>query len=91
LSNDPGCDQSAPGDDQYCGLTGTFRDTIFIKGNYHVLIRTAYTRYIGGFVLHCHILDHEDQGMMQNVEIMPQGGAGGLEVTSNMAEEHGSH
>ncbi|WP_424960646.1 multicopper oxidase domain-containing protein [Marinomonas balearica] len=23
--------------------------------------------YTGAFVLHCHILDHEDQGMMQKV------------------------
>jgi hypothetical protein len=26
-------------------------------------------RYIGEYVLHCHILDHEDQGMMQDVQI----------------------
>jgi L-ascorbate oxidase len=91
LTNEPGCDQAAPGDDQYCGLTGTVRDTIFIKSNYHVLIRTAYSRYIGSFVLHCHILDHEDQGMMQNVEIMPQGGTGGLEVTPNASAEHRAH
>jgi FtsP/CotA-like multicopper oxidase with cupredoxin domain len=25
---------------------------------------------IGEFVLHCHILDHEDQGMMQNISIV---------------------
>ena len=24
---------------------------------------------MGKFVIHCHILDHEDQGMMQSVEI----------------------
>ncbi|MFD4947846.1 multicopper oxidase domain-containing protein [Streptomyces sp. NPDC058409] len=27
--------------------------------------RTKYERYIGDFVLHCHILDHEDTGMME--------------------------
>jgi FtsP/CotA-like multicopper oxidase with cupredoxin domain len=37
-------------------------------------IRSRYERYIGQFVLHCHILDHEDQGMMQIVEISPPGG-----------------
>ncbi|MFD9487791.1 multicopper oxidase domain-containing protein [Streptomyces sp. NPDC059991] len=28
------------------------------------------SRYSGAFVLHCHILDHEDHGMMQNVAIV---------------------
>ncbi|ADI10906.1 multicopper oxidase type 2 [Streptomyces bingchenggensis BCW-1] len=31
--------------------------------------RSRYERYIGDFVLHCHILDHEDNGMMQNIRI----------------------
>jgi L-ascorbate oxidase len=58
-------------DPQYCDLKGVFRDTIFVKQDYHILQRTTYTRYIGAFVLHCHILDHEDQGMMLNVEVVP--------------------
>ena len=48
---------------------------------YTVKVRTRYQRYIGDFVLHCHILEHEDEGMMQNVRIsLPdgQGGATGL-------------
>ncbi|MDE4550515.1 multicopper oxidase domain-containing protein [Sinorhizobium meliloti] len=32
---------------------------------------------MGEFVLHCHILDHEDQGMMQNVRITLPDGHGG--------------
>ena len=44
---------------------------------YTIKVRTRYQRYIGEFVLHCHILDHEDQGMMQNVEIRIPDGAGG--------------
>lgn len=43
-------------------------------GQYTVVVRTRYQRHIGDFVLHCHILDHEDQGMMQNVRIaLPDG------------------
>ncbi|MEM9024941.1 MAG: multicopper oxidase domain-containing protein, partial [Bacteroidota bacterium] len=34
------------------------------------LIRSRYTRYWGDFVLHCHILHHEDEGMMQRIRIM---------------------
>ncbi|MBB6255088.1 multicopper oxidase family protein [Nitrospirillum iridis] len=45
---------------------------------YRLIVRTRYERYIGEFVLHCHILDHEDQGMMQNVEIGISDGDAGL-------------
>jgi FtsP/CotA-like multicopper oxidase with cupredoxin domain len=41
------------------------------------VVRTRYQRYIGAYVLHCHILDHEDQGMMQNVSIGLPNGQGG--------------
>jgi FtsP/CotA-like multicopper oxidase with cupredoxin domain len=80
-------------DPQYPGLRGVWKDTIWIKdlienpadfpsklatSMYTIKMRTRYQRYIGEFVLHCHILDHEDQGMMQNVEIQIPDGAGGL-------------
>lgn len=78
----PGAIDSATGGDpdpQYPGLKGVWKDTLWIKsllpgdnsdGLYTVTVRSRYQRYIGKFVLHCHILDHEDQGMMQNVEIV---------------------
>jgi len=74
-----------PTDGQYAGLHGVWKDTLWIKSLfaapgdappgdiYTVKVRTRYQRYIGEYVLHCHILDHEDQGMMQNVEVvLPQ-------------------
>lgn len=69
---------------QYCGMWHTFRDTIFVENNYHVHIRTHYDRYIGEFVIHCHILDHEDSGMMLNIEIVPdlKAPGGGLGMAS---------
>jgi len=36
-----------------------------------VTIRQAYPDFTGTFVLHCHILAHEDRGMMQLVRIVP--------------------
>jgi L-ascorbate oxidase len=91
-----GKDVSAPGavddyggvpDPQYPGLKGMFKDSIWVKksgsGTYKIVARTKYQRYIGEFVLHCHILDHEDQGMMQNVSIVLPDGAGGA--------SHGHH
>lgn len=34
-----------------------------------VKIRSRFVDFTGSFVLHCHILDHEDRGMMQEVVI----------------------
>ncbi|MDB5069194.1 MAG: multicopper oxidase [Candidatus Eremiobacteraeota bacterium] len=61
---------------QYCGLYHVFRDTLFIENNYDVKLRTYYSRYTGEYVLHCHILDHEDAGMMANVLIVDKLGKG---------------
>jgi FtsP/CotA-like multicopper oxidase with cupredoxin domain len=74
-------------DTQYPGLKGVWKDTLFVKnvplgggksGQYTVVVRTRYERYIGDFVLHYHILDHEDQGMMENVRIALPDGQGGV-------------
>jgi L-ascorbate oxidase len=76
-----GSDVSVDGeanDKQYAGLKGAWRDTLFVKAGYQVIVRTRYQRYIGDFVLHCHILDHEDQGMMQNIRIALPDGMGGV-------------
>jgi FtsP/CotA-like multicopper oxidase with cupredoxin domain len=67
-----------PDDTQYANLKGVWRDTVFVKPGYRVVMRTRYQRYIGEYVLHCHILDHENQGMMENVRIALPDGSGGL-------------
>ncbi|MFJ4142187.1 multicopper oxidase family protein [Pseudomonas sp. NPDC089734] len=95
LSEPGAVDKTDNNDTQYAGLKGVWKDTLFVKGPssddpnfdpvtnteglYKIYVRTRYQRYIGEFVLHCHILDHEDQGMMQNVNIsMPDGNGGNL-------------
>ncbi len=35
-----------------------------------VTFRSRYQVFTGAFVIHCHILGHEDQGMMQKVEVV---------------------
>lgn len=72
------CLQIEGEDPQYCDLQSVFRDTLFVKENYKLTIRSRNERYIGDYVLHCHILDHEDQGMMQNIRVVPN-----LEVTKH--------
>ncbi|NUO77861.1 MAG: multicopper oxidase domain-containing protein [Lysobacter sp.] len=66
-------------DPQYANTKGVWKDTLFVKKGYRVYVRTRYQRYIGEYVLHCHILEHEDQGMMQNVRVLvPDGKGGGI-------------
>lgn len=86
--NARGDDVSAPGsgDPDYEGMRGTWRDTLFVKAGYTLYLRTRYQRYIGEYVLHCHILDHEDRGMMQNVRVVLPDGEGGA-----MTGGHGHH
>lgn len=68
----------------YARLKGVWKDTLFIAGpdaagpGPTYVLKTRYRRYIGDFVLHCHILDHEDKGMMQNVRIALPDGKGGV-------------
>ncbi len=52
-----------------------WKDTYFVDFNEKTTIRTVYKDFTGKFVIHCHILDHEDQGMMQSVEILDEGQA----------------
>ncbi|MEM9265752.1 MAG: multicopper oxidase family protein [Cyanobacteria bacterium P01_F01_bin.13] len=78
-------------DPQYRNLKGVWKDTLWIKGPppgtmppqgvYTVIVRTRYERYIGEFVQHCHILDHEDQGMMQNISVVLPSGVDGSTVS----------
>lgn len=59
---------------QYFGMKGVFKDTVIVEQSapgqsIEVLARSHYERYIGTFVIHCHILYHEDAGMMRLVRI----------------------
>ena len=49
-----------------------WRDTIIIRPEQKVKLRTRYEKFTGEFVQHCHILDHEDLGMMELVRISSQ-------------------
>lgn len=48
-----------------------WKDTLLIRQKEPQTVRSRYTVFTGKFVLHCHILDHEDQGMMEVVQINP--------------------
>jgi FtsP/CotA-like multicopper oxidase with cupredoxin domain len=57
---------------------GDWHDTIIVNRTEDdetdpVIIKTRYDDFTGKFVLHCHILPHEDSGMMSLVEITKDG------------------
>ncbi len=76
-------------DPQYAGMEGTWRDTVMVTPDVDIEVRTRYQRYIGQFVLHCHILSHEDQGMMQYVQVVLPDENG--QPSSGAHGGHGAH
>ncbi len=45
-------------------------DTIALPSNGSVTFRTRFKDFTGSFVMHCHMLAHEDMGMMQTIEVI---------------------
>lgn len=56
-------------DPDYAGMPGGWRDTLVVKKDHTVTLRTRYQRFVGDFVLHCHIASHGDAGMMQHIRV----------------------
>jgi FtsP/CotA-like multicopper oxidase with cupredoxin domain len=59
-----------------------WKDTLLVRKNPEndpqkppvpVIMYTKYNIFTGGYVIHCHLLDHEDNGMMQIVEVKKPG------------------
>ena len=49
------------------------QDVVIIPKHGSVVIRNPFRRYTGHFVFHCHILGHEDGGMMKTVQVRRKG------------------
>ena len=47
------------------------KETWNIAAHQTVVIRLKFTDNIGRFVFHCHVLEHEDSGMMAQIEVVP--------------------
>jgi FtsP/CotA-like multicopper oxidase with cupredoxin domain len=58
---------SIDGVDQPSGL---IQDTIWVPSDKTVIIRIRFKQFVGKSVYHCHMLPHEDTGMMQNYLIV---------------------
>jgi FtsP/CotA-like multicopper oxidase with cupredoxin domain len=61
-----------------------WKDSLLVLPGAPLQIYTQYLDYIGQFVMHCHILDHEDLGMMEIVEVVGEQPATSLPT-------HGGH
>ena len=53
--------------------TPLWRDTFVLTGKTgdSFTFQTHFTDFTGKFVQHCHVLTHEDLGMMETVEVIP--------------------
>lgn len=60
-----------PGDPETAmGETG-LRETFLVQSGETVEVVSRFTDHIGRYVFHCHILEHEDNAMMAQFEVMP--------------------
>jgi FtsP/CotA-like multicopper oxidase with cupredoxin domain len=46
-----------------------WRDTVVVPRNGSVTFRSRFLDFTGRFVHHCHMMNHEELGMMQVVEV----------------------
>jgi FtsP/CotA-like multicopper oxidase with cupredoxin domain len=47
-----------------------WKDTVLVNDNETVRIAVKFKDYRGRYMFHCHILEHEDDGMMINVDVI---------------------
>lgn len=59
------------GDGTDAGVSPGWKDTVNVPANGAVTVRVAFADIPGRAVYHCHILDHEDLGMMATIEVRP--------------------
>lgn len=48
-----------------------WQDTVQLPVRGEVVIRMRFRDFLGKYPFHCHILNHEDRGMMANIEVVP--------------------
>lgn len=47
-----------------------FRDTVLVWPGQRVQIVVPFTDHVGYFLYHCHVLEHEDAGMMRSFRVV---------------------
>ncbi len=67
----------------------SLQDTVPLPVHGEVVIRQRFTQFTGEFVYHCHILAHEDDGMMGLIEV--SGPRAGVADRHSMRGHHMAH
>jgi FtsP/CotA-like multicopper oxidase with cupredoxin domain len=49
-----------------------WKDVVLVRSLSRVRVRLRFDDYVGPTLYHCHILDHEDMGMMGRLDILPE-------------------
>jgi FtsP/CotA-like multicopper oxidase with cupredoxin domain len=49
--------------------TGTLQDVVLVPAQGWARLRVPFTAHPGRSVYHCHVLDHEDAGMMATADV----------------------
>ncbi len=71
LSRTRPADATSPENSVREGLIDSgWRDTVLVMPRDTVRIQIRFTSYTGLFLYHCHILEHEDMGMMRNFRVV---------------------
>ena len=50
-------------------VDGGWRDTVLVLPGETVRVQVTFTQHSGMYLYHCHILEHEDMGMMRNFRV----------------------
>jgi FtsP/CotA-like multicopper oxidase with cupredoxin domain/peroxiredoxin len=58
-------------DEKEVPIDAVWKDTVLLRSGHTITLRMRFEDFAGKTVLHCHKLDHEDQGMMQMFRILP--------------------
>ena len=55
--------------DPFTGNLNLLHTDVILPGNGSLTFRTRFLDFTGRYVLHCHMMNHEDMGMMQLIEV----------------------
>jgi FtsP/CotA-like multicopper oxidase with cupredoxin domain len=47
------------------------KEMFFVDAGETVVVTSVFTDHVGPYMLHCHILPHEDNAMMASFEVVP--------------------
>lgn len=74
---------------------GGWKDVVRVESFATVQVLLRFTEYTGIYLIHCHILEHEDMGMMSNFQVEQAGavkqeynGQNNIEIFPNPASDH---